>query len=413
MRIFLFSLLFIYVHSFSLSPGECRYPLEVETNTCRNGDVNVILLSFPELYNHENEASFDNTLMRRWKTYILGDGGVYFDQRPNSLRELNKHISVSIVNSLLVRYHDSSVQVETTVLSTCARFEVLVSVEMKSLQQEIHPCVRDLVLEIISEQITAFRCKTRGKDLNYFYIKRRMKYIGFKLLPFSPRDNPNRIYNGNIRDDWLEDIQNMTCALSQSVVVTREFQDICRRLCFMASGLDRQLFRPFSARDSHIVSQMKRSLEGTVKSSQDGSKSSSTYCKLLFDAALQSGKASRSSKVVPLLDELRLVSKGADGPPDLSLKAAECAKVFAVEPLVSQCCSKFQSMKRALDVSDFRYKVSEMVSQSGLKLESDECAAIRTIIHQPTMDIRNGINIKVDDVLTDVEAELCRIKMIQ
>lgn len=416
MRIFVSLLLCTFVNSFSFSSvREYRNPLQIENNVSGNsgGNVSVFLLSFPELYHHEKETSSTNTLMKRWKTYILGDGGVYFDQRPISLRELNKHVSASIVHSLLERYHYNSVNVEAAVLSTCARFEVLLTVEMKPINQDYENYLRDLVLKNISEQIIAFRCKTKWKDLNYFYISRRMKYIAFKIFPFLPRDNPNRIYVGNIRDEWVNDIQHMTYALSKSVVVRNEIEDICRRLCFMASGLDRPLFRPFSARDSHIISQMKRSMEGIVKSSQYGSESSSTYCKILFDAALHSGKASRSSKVVPLLDELRVVSKGADGPRDISLRAAECAKIFAVEPSVSQCCSKFRSMKRAKDVSDFRHRVSKLVSQYGFELESNKCAKIRSILHQPTIDIRNGINIRADDVLFEIQAELCKMKMSQ
>jgi hypothetical protein len=417
LRISILVILCAYVNSFSFSAagGNNLYPLHVENHASdgQRGDVSVFLLSFPELYHDEKETSFANRLMKRWKTYILGDGGVYFDQRPNSLRELNKHISVSMVNSLLDRCHDNSVNVETAVISTCARFEVLVAVEMESMDEQHETYFQDLVLKIISEQIIAFRCKTRWRNLNYFYIMKRMKYIAFKILPFSPRDNPNRIYNGTIRDEWFHDIQDMTRALSKSAVVRNDIQDICRRLCSMASGLDRPYFRPFSARDSHIISQMKRSSEGIVKSSQSVSKSSSTYCKLLFDSALHSGKASRSSKVVPLLDELRLVSKGADGPRELSLRAAECAKLFAVEPSVSQCYSKFNSMKRAKDVSDFRYRASTLVSQFGLKLESDECAIIRSILHQPTIDIRNGLNIKTDDVLAEIQAELSRINLVQ
>lgn len=366
--------------------------------------VTVILLTFPELYRSNHDLSLCNKLMLRWKNYLLGDGGVYFDQRPKALRELNTHLSFRLMSDIAHHYKDEHVKVESAVISTCARFEVIVTLEMKSSSPSINFELRDSILRILSEQMVSFRCKTKGKKLKF--IVRRAKYFMFKVIPFLPRDNCRRVYNDDICEDWLPQIDAIWSDLSKTVLMTSEVKEICRRLCYTASGLDRPIFRPFSARDSHIVYQMKRSSEAVIRSQYNLSESSSTYCKILFDTALQSSKAARSPKVLPILDDLRLESKGVDGPIELSKLAADAAKLTAIEPAVRNCCKRFQSLERSNDIAYFRHLASEIVSRSGFKLESDECASIRRILHQPMIDMKNGIKVPPEEVLYLVQNEI-------
>jgi len=165
--------------------------------------------------------------------------------------------------------------------------------------------------------------------------------------------------------------------------------NVARRMCMLAAGLlpspqeDKDNgtntitidFRPFSARDSHVVSQMNRSVEGASRlslssshypldsqqktnsrlSNDDNDQSTTTTTtaatqitlgvrttKLVFDSALQAGKAARSPKTVPLLHDLRLTAgtKTTATKNTTTLLMAEAANLaleLAVEPIVRVC----------------------------------------------------------------------------
>jgi len=67
----------------------------------------------------------------RWKRAALGDGGVYWDQRPNSLVALNTALAEHAFQCLSSQNMNGSwnTTIECGVISTCARFEILFSVQ--------------------------------------------------------------------------------------------------------------------------------------------------------------------------------------------------------------------------------------------------------------------------------------------
>ena len=87
--------------------------------------------------------------LERWKRYCLGYGGLYFDQRPRTLTAHNSLLCREVVRAFASGALDSrgdgdggggetnedgpvDVDVEYAILSTCARLEIIVSVDLLS-----------------------------------------------------------------------------------------------------------------------------------------------------------------------------------------------------------------------------------------------------------------------------------------
>ena len=100
-----------------------------------------------------------NTKLLRWKKAALGDGGVYWDQRPKSLVAFNyalaEHISQRLSSQREQNCTDScNSAVECAVISTCARFEILLSVQ-----------TNEALFETISEGITHHRIENLNREI--------------------------------------------------------------------------------------------------------------------------------------------------------------------------------------------------------------------------------------------------------
>ncbi len=407
-----------------------------QKRTNRNS-VDVYLFTFPSLYpkiqNERNSKkskkkgdtptlSKSMNLLKQWKYHVLGDGGVYFDQRPNTLPVLNSFVLEELMGQLqseLEQFYNSTdiyLDGECAIISTCKRFEILVTIESKvedygSNTAKVHhheiispDRIQNIISTILTEQIMNQR--------------RRLKFQRF--LPFLslPLDRPSRVthskkqkdkrrkdkYHQSIRDTLQKD-------LSHEMIVVDGVHDVALRLLTLASGLlDRPIFRPFSSRDAHIMNQLKRSLYGskrtfTTRRNNDG-ELNARYTKILLDSALQAGKASRSPKVVPILDELRLASNGADGPVDLSAKAASAALVHAIHPILNVCLEKFKASEASDLILSFRNDVKRMTSERGLDLDKDEGKEIRRLLHQPMLELRKGNDIDIDSILNSIEKKI-------
>ena len=146
---------------------------------------------------------------------------------------------------------------------------------------------------------------------------------------------------------------------------------VSRHLCRLAAGLENSvgLFRPFSARDSHVMHQLKRSAAGAVHLTGIHNittlmPKSVKYIKLMLDSALHAGKAARSSKHVPILDQLREVMKMSSLITtkenkallnELTSMAEHQALILAVEPTVQNCLSRFIALENTKSRSQ-KYK---------------------------------------------------------
>jgi len=211
------------------------------------------------------------------------------------------------------------------------------------------------------------------------------------------------------------------------MVIKDGVNDVTERLLLLASGLlERKIFRPFSSRDSHVMAQLKQSATGALRKSytlkslnednnmllynhQNNNKNEQhniRYIKMIFDAALQAGKASRSSKVVPILDELRDQSKGADGPIKLSKIAAESAKTLAIKPVLKACVARFKAMEASESIAALQSSAKSLADEAGIDLKADDGKLLRRILHQPMVDLRDGKDIDKENILQMIQTEI-------
>ena len=155
-------------------------------------------------------------------------------------------------------------------------------------------------------------------------------------------------------------------------------EPVSRHLSRFAAGLENSIgvFRPFSARDSHVMHQLKRSAAGAVSltgvynaSDQPPIHRSVKYIKLLMDSALHAGKAARSTKQVPILDQLRIAMRNSDIMmtkeakeifEGLTKDAEQQALSLAIEPTVQNCVSRFIAMDNAKTLSQ-KFQKREVV----------------------------------------------------
>ena len=372
-------------------------------------ETGIYLLSFPGLYNETmSKTNLHVQKLKNWKEYCLGDGGVYFDQRPKALKALNqylcRYLSVRLQKELEEKCYGRIESVEVAVLSTCARFEILIAVasQSKSSNNEIEDVRKSVVKEATINAI-----------VNQIQLQnRRLSYRIQKVLPFNLMDRPSRIIQGKDehkeRKDYKVDapLKNI---IADKLLVFNENDEAIKRMCLIAAGLqDRPIFRPFSSRDAHIMQQLKRTMEGTVslKNNSEGNwveSPSSTFCKIIFDASLQSGKAARSPMTLPILIDLKEQSKGADGPPELSQKAAEIAKSMAVFPIADNCISKLKAMQSSSAINEIQSIANSFRDEEARKLA-------KQLAHVPTMELRQGKSVDIDKVVMDMNAIADKIK---
>mmetsp|Transcript_4650 Transcript_4650/g.5388 ORF Transcript_4650/g.5388 Transcript_4650/m.5388 type:complete len:152 (-) Transcript_4650:916-1371(-) len=142
--------------------------------------------------------------LERWKRYCLGDGGVYFDQRPKTLTALNCLLCQEMVRAFGISASldgetnenddvDVDVDAECAIISTCARLGIIVSVELPLpsvptsyknstlpstttattittttptattalTNEEIETLVKTTTAQFLSEQVVSYRRDTR------------------------------------------------------------------------------------------------------------------------------------------------------------------------------------------------------------------------------------------------------------
>ncbi len=422
----------------------------------RRKEVNVYILTFPNLYPTitpptstfvKNENNYKNkylTYLKNWKYYILGDGGVYFDQRPKTLIKLNQLILDEIIQIYNHHDHDktnnmNNVQVECAVISTCKRFEILITIESNHKQDkeftsaaicqenDEREFIKSIIVSFITKQILCHRHKLRLQS-----------WIPLLTLFVLPLDRPSRLQSintrtregierviststtsttGNSRSRIIHQYDELKQSLDNEIKIIHGQFDVANRLIHLASGLlDRPKFRPFSSRDSHIISQLKRTLDASQRCSFSMDEihvprksivyNNSKYTKILLDSALQGGKAARSPKVVPILDQLRDESNGADGPIELSARAAEDAKLLALTPTLQSCLQRIKAMEASDLIASLYYDAMEIANGRGIDMDKDEGKSIRQMLHKPATDMRLGNVVDVGKILDDIDRNL-------
>jgi hypothetical protein len=232
----------------------------------------------------------------RWKDAVLGDGRDFFVPKPRTLKALQSFLRGG-VNGQNSNGVGGDVIKECVVLSNCARFEILL---VTSSGVDPAPLISSMLLQQME----------------------------------SYRKRPIQI---NIPLDWAGAIDANTAAATANHDVTVTTSDpaelvqywthrqgvrnITDHLCRVAAGMaprprrpDREtVFQPFSSRDSHIMLQLKRTLDiaqDATATTATTTGSLSLSIPILLKYALQAGKASRTESKVPELQELKNYGTG-------------------------------------------------------------------------------------------------------
>ena len=290
--------------------------------------------------------------------------------------------------------------IECAVLSTCARLEIIFAT---NCEKEIHE--EGEIIKAAAADFLAWQISHRHQGRIISFLKR--------VLPLSFVDKPSRIRRVN-ESDLNQNQRRMYEALVEDlkgqIVYISGVEEASTRLCLIAAGLlDRKTFRPFSARDQHVMKQLKTTLacaRGLVCDCSKSDRKGVDTLKIILDSALVAGKGARSPKTVPILDELRQASSGADGPPELSKQAADSAKELAVEPAIRSCVVKLKARQASDSISFLREETRKLTEKVGFSLESSEGLHVRSLLHQPLFDLRNGKDVDIQSVLKRVELQL-------
>jgi type IV secretory pathway VirJ component len=131
--------------------------------------------------------------------------------------------------------------------------------------------------------------------------------------------------------------------------------------------------------------------------------------KAILDAALTAGKAARDPNQVPELEPLRRYGSGnsrysSEAPANLSQAAAKAAMKLAIEPAVRICVANFQARKQSYAIVNLRQQVEQMGKTR------EEIKWLNQQLHQPTMDLRKGLEVDKCDLLVTLESELQAIR---
>ncbi len=160
-------------------------------------------------------------------------------------------------------------------------------------------------------------------------------------------------------------------------------------------------FRPFSARDAHIMLQLKRTQQifGTTQHQP--------CLSVLFETALRAGKAARTVACVPELESLLKYGTGnskyeAEPPETLMAQVAEAARIKAVEPMVVECVGKFKAMQASHAIAQLRQAAEALLHNC----KRDERRWMQQRLHQPTMQLRKGECVDVHQLITSLQREL-------
>lgn len=175
----------------------------------------------------------------KWKDSVLGDGRDFFIPKPKTLTALNEFV---VENVDMIQ--------ECSVLSNCARFELLLVVKTgdKECESSSASTIEHAVSRCILAQVQSHSSSKERLFDAMFHFDRPQAIDKNALLDSD---------STNVCLDWthLEGVEA-----------------VCRHLCLIAAGMalrpnrpNRPVpFRPFSSRDAHILLQLKRTSEVCV-----------------------------------------------------------------------------------------------------------------------------------------------------
>ena len=325
----------------------------------------------------------------KWKDFALGDGRDYFIPRPRALGALNSIVISGSKGDFIVE--------ECGVLSNCARLDIVLIAKYRRYEDGLLP--EKEATRVVAEALAAQLQKYRQAGL-----KKNPALEG--MGSFFDMPGVVDVEAPAAEAVLVEEVQNHLTHVGGEDGVER----VSRHMSLVAAGVAPRpsrpgrpvAFRPFSSRDAHIMLQLKRTAEVAMGS----------RVRVIFDSALQAGKAARDPDSVPEIRSLR--SYGAEGkygteaPPELIARATKAMKELAIETAVDKCISKFMAIDASDAVSQLRLSIQNVLLGEGIDINSDTDVGrcVRSMLHQPCIDLREGRQVDINTLLEMIQAKL-------
>lgn len=248
----------------------------------------------------EDDAQKFSRIVRdtwRWKDAVLGDGRDFFVPKPRTLKALQSYLS-SLRGGVDGNEGGASGGIEEcVVLSNCARFEILL---VTSIGVDPAPLISNMLLL----QMESYRKRPIQINLPLDWAGAIDPHAAAAAATATATKTRDGHAVTSVTSDQAELVQYWTHV--------KGVRNITDHLCRVAAGMaprprrpNREtVFQPFSSRDSHIMLQLRRTLE----IAQDAT--GATSLSILLRYALQAGKAARTPAKVPELRELRNYGTG-------------------------------------------------------------------------------------------------------
>ncbi|KAL7553265.1 hypothetical protein ACHAWF_016520 [Thalassiosira exigua] len=341
-------------------------------------------------------------------------------------------VSLGLLSSLEPSSFETTFTVEEcSVLSTCARFDVILVIRSNSLAE-----TNDSTLEMDTVKAAA----------------------GIASL-YAVASTVHEQVRAS-RQSTSSDQQSRVVRIASQLAHLEGTRSISKYLALVASGLTRRpdrptsdvIFRPYSSRDTHILMQLKRCVEvisvlgdqarkedtalrrkecqrrkkrkrrnKSIGNAQSRRKATSKMnspsrgrIKVLLDSALRAGKMARNADVVPKIARLRkFTSEDAVPPDELCGPVIGAVMKSAISPSVNWCTSRLAAMDDDMSARIQRLRkrvlgtVDDLAKHEGRNnLQLKQLA--NRLLHKPTMQIREGrLNGKeIESVAVGIERQL-------
>eukprot|EP00434_Breviolum_minutum_P032885 symbB.v1.2.029086.t1/scaffold3150.1/size62411/4 len=197
-------------------------------------------------------------------------------------------------------------------------------------------------------------------------------------------DNPESVTMADTEVDEEESLH------LQAALELRSGDAVSAYACSVAMALEgrsRSSYNPCSAREGHIMLQLKRSLEAASRAESDMSDAPCGRRLLcIWRMALEAGKSIRS----------KAASKAAGW--------AVAEEVLAAQ--VAKCRGKLRGFRYGHAISQLRESAMELVDM--VKLEDPRCARrrVQRLLHKPSLALKEGKEVNVTKILQEVELQL-------
>ncbi|CAK9090386.1 unnamed protein product [Durusdinium trenchii] len=308
-----------------------------------------------------------------WKELVLGDGHDFFIPRPRATRRLASWLLSTATPAVPLN--------EVAILGNCKRFDLYFALAqpIDGHQLSTH------VAEALGRQLAAERAERGGVTL---WLWRALQ--GFDAAERVAWEAP---------EAQMEEVVQ----LSRSLELRSGGCRVARYACQVAVALEgrlRSAFNPCSAREAHIMLQLKRSLDAVTADADVLGEASpcGRRLQLVWRIALEAGKAVRAA-----LD--RGVARGGE--------AAAVAERL-VEEKVTKCMAKLEGFRHGARVAHLRASASRLLESA-----MDNCApeqrrharrSLQRLLHEPSLALKRGLEANETQILEQVEQELLRIR---